>query len=329
MSGLVAPKPAGPVRPTSVPTFSVIVAAYQAADTILEAVESALAQTLPPHEVIVCDDGSTDAPAAALACFGDRVRVLRQDHQGPGAAKRTASEAASGEFVVILDADDAYEPRRLEALGRAAAARPDLDLLTTDAAYELDGVIVRRCYENPSEFVSDQQRRAILERNFIFGAAAIRRARLREAGGFDGSLALLDDWELWIRLILSGSAAGLVNEPLYRYRIHRASLSSDRAVELRARVRILERVRANPNLRLDERPVLEQAIVAARREMLVADAEEAVLHARPGRRRLLASVAAAPGAPARMRVNAIAAIALPRLAARRLRTLQGRNILPY
>ena len=108
-------------------------AAFQAAETIGEAVESALAQTLPPHEIIICDDGSTDDIGGAIARFGERVRLLRQEHRGPGAAKQTASEAASGEFVVVLDADDTFHPRRLEALGEAAAARPDLDLLTTDA----------------------------------------------------------------------------------------------------------------------------------------------------------------------------------------------------
>ena len=319
MTALVAPAPVRPVEPAAVPTFSVIVAAFQAAETIGEAVESALAQTLPPHEIIVCDDGSTDDVAGALAPFRDRVRLLRREHRGPGAAKQTASEAASGEFVVVLDADDTFHPLRLEALGEAAAARPDLDLLTTDALYEVDGIAVQRCYGSPSEFVTKDQRGAILERNFIMGAAAIRRTRLLEVGGFDASLGRLDDWDCWIRVLLAGSVAGLVNEPLYRYRVRRGSLSFDRAADVSEEVRMLERAGANPHLGPDERPLLERSIRKARTSALSAEAEDAVRHARPGRRRLLASLAMARVAPARTRVLAIAGLVAPRLAAGRLR----------
>jgi glycosyltransferase involved in cell wall biosynthesis len=318
MSGVVAPRPVRPPARGSVPTFSVIVGAFQAAETVGEAVDSALAQTLPPHEVIVCDDGSTDDIVGALRPFGDRIRLLRRDHRGPGAAKRIASEAASGDFVVILDADDAFHPRRLEALGEAAAARPDLDLLTTNAVYEVGGVVVHRCYASASEFVTEDQRRAILQANFIFGAAAVRRARLLEIGGFDASLPRLDDWDCWVRLLLAGSSAGLVYEPLYRYRIYRDSLSMDRAADLREQVRMLERARANPHLRPNEPPLLERAIAAAKTSALAAEAEDAVRHGRPDRRRLLASLATARGVSPYRRVGAIAALVAPGLAARRL-----------
>jgi glycosyltransferase involved in cell wall biosynthesis len=319
MTDLLAPPPVRSLATGPVPTFSVIVAAFQAAATVAEAVESALDQTLPPHEVIVYDDGSTDDVVTALQPFGHRIRLLRGEHRGPGAAKQRASEAASGDFVVILDADDAFHRRRLEALGAAAAARPDLDLLTTDAVYEVDGVAVHRCYGSASQFVTGDQRRAILQENFVFGAAAVRRAALFDVGGFDASYVRLDDWDCWIRLLLSGSAAGLVYEPLYRYRIHRGSLSFDRAADLRQCVRMLERVRVNPHLRPDERPLLEDSIAATRSRALVAEAEEAVRWARPGRRRLLASVAVASGVSPRTRTRAIAAFVAPRLAARHLR----------
>jgi glycosyltransferase involved in cell wall biosynthesis len=318
MSVLLAPPPVRRVAPASVPSFSVIIAAFQAAETVGEAVESALQQTLPPHEVIVCDDGSSDGLAAALRRFGDQVRLLQQDHLGLGAARSTATGAASGQFVVILDADDAFHPRRLEALAEAAAVRPDLDILTTDALYEVDGVVVQRCYESPSAFVTKDQRQAILCRNFIFGAAAIRRARLLEVGGFDASFRRLEDWDCWIRLLLSGSAAGLVYEPLYRYRVHRSGLSYDRAANISQCVRMLERVRANPHLRPGERPLLERSIAKTRGHALAVDAEEALLHARPGRRRRLASLATAREVSPGMRAKAIAAVVTPALAARRL-----------
>ena len=319
MTAVVAPPPDRPLERGHVPSFSVIVAAFQAAETVGEAVESALGQTLPPHEVIVCDDGSTDDLEGALRLFGSRIHFLRQEHRGLGAARRTATGAASGEFVVVLDADDAFEPTRLEALGAAAAARPDLDVLTTDAVYEVDGVAVHRCYSSAAEFETAQQRRAILRRNFIFGAAAVRRSRLLEIGGFDSTFLRLEDWDCWIRLLLSGSSAGLVHEPLYRYRIRRDSLSWDRGAALRQCVAMLERVRTNPHLLPEERPLLEQAIAVTRSHALAVEAEEALLGARPDTRRLLVSLVAARGASARMRAAAVAAIFAPGLATRRLR----------
>src|SRR5205807_1013851 len=78
--GVIVPAPPvdGPIVPAATPTFSVVVAAYQAAETIGEAIESALAQTVPPHEIVVCDDGSTDDLDAALAPFRGRIVLIRQ-----------------------------------------------------------------------------------------------------------------------------------------------------------------------------------------------------------------------------------------------------------
>ena len=143
---LAAPPAPAATTAGGVPSLSVIVAAYQAAEVIGDAVGSALGQTVPPLEVIVCDDGSTDDLAGALAPFGDRVRLLRQANGGEAAAKNAAAAAASGDYVVVLDADDVFEPERLEALGACLAARPDLDLLTTDGWVELGGRRVRRVY---------------------------------------------------------------------------------------------------------------------------------------------------------------------------------------
>ena len=100
------------------PTVSVLVAAYNAEQTIALAVCSALAQTAHLHEVIVVDDASTDRTLDILHGIADsRLRVLRQSaRQGPGVARNRAMEAATGQWLAILDADDAFEPHRLERL---------------------------------------------------------------------------------------------------------------------------------------------------------------------------------------------------------------------
>ena len=96
MRSIIAPPPVEPVAVAPAPSFSVIIAAYQAAATIAEAIESALAQTAPPHEIVVCDDGSTDGIERTLEPYRDRIVFLRQPNGGEGAAKNSAARAATG-----------------------------------------------------------------------------------------------------------------------------------------------------------------------------------------------------------------------------------------
>ena len=191
------------------PTFTVVIAAHNAAGTIAEAVDSALAQTLAPLQIIVCDDGSTDGTAAALEPYGDRVIYKRNQHGGVASARNAALERAKGDFFAVLDADDAYLSVRLEALAQLAVARPDLDILCTDAVLEVDGQPVSRFGEDTPFELADQPA-AILERCFCV-APAVRRRKLLDIGGFDESLYTGSDWECLIRLIHGGAVAGLVD----------------------------------------------------------------------------------------------------------------------
>jgi glycosyltransferase involved in cell wall biosynthesis len=240
-----APSPAGRVVPRAAPSFSIAIAAYQAAETVGSAVESALAQTVPAREVVVCDDGSTDDLLGALEPFRDRIVLVRlSENRGEAAAKNAAAAKTTGDFVAFLDADDFYYPERLEALGQLAAARPDLDVLTTNAEVEVDGEVVGRYYPDIASFPVDDQALGVIESaSAIFGAAAVRRSTFVAAGGLPEELRSADDWDLWLRLVLSGSRIGLVDEALYRYRIHELGTSADQVIGWRNCVRVLERAR--------------------------------------------------------------------------------------
>jgi hypothetical protein len=296
-----------------------VIAAFQVADVAPSAVASALAQTLPPQEVIVCDDGSTDNLELALAPFRDRIVVLRQKNRGEAAAKNAAVRAATGDFVAILDADDVYLPERLEALGELASARPDLDVVTTDAYLEVNGQIVRRCYDAKWPFDVADQRRAILERNFVFGLAAVRRERLLAAGGFDEALWWATDWDCWLRLILDGALAGAVLEPLARYRLREQSLSADRTGLVGGCVATLRKALGNPALRPDERATLTQSLARHEGELAFLRARDAVLAADPAARRRCLAVATRRNVPAGLRLRGAVAGLAPGLARRWLR----------
>jgi hypothetical protein len=311
-----APPVAGenPTRPA--PTFSVIVAAHNAAETLSEAVESALAQTLPPVELIVCDDGSTDGTAVALEPYRDRITYLRKERGGAASARNAALAIAKGEFLAVLDADDAYLPERLEGLADLGSARPDLDLLCTDAFFELDGRVVGTFGETcPFEIVD--QAAAILERCFC-AWPAIRRTTLLRVGGFDESLRTGSDWECAIRLLHAGAAAGLVDEPLYRYRVHGASLTADRVRTLQDRVSFLERVAHTYDLRESERASLTASLAAQRASLVLTEAEAALRARTPDARSRAFAAVRSPGVAFRSRAAALAAGLAPRTAARTL-----------
>lgn len=304
-----------------VPSFSVLIPAYQAAGTIGDALESVLSQTVLPLEIVVCDDGSTDDLDAALAPYRSRIELVRKANGGEGSAKDAASRVATGDFAVLLDADDTFLPERIEALAELASARPDLDLLTTDAFLESEGRIIRRAYTESWRFETADQRRAILDRNFVFGAAAIRRESMLAVGGFDTSLRYAADWDLWIRLILSGSRAGLVVEPLYVYRVGPNALSARRVELVRGFVRVLQKASALELSNLERRR-LETTLARRKDEVLVLELRDALERRDGNVRRAAVAVAHARRAPLAVRVKAAATAAAPRLAA----TIRARRV---
>lgn len=311
---LAPPAPPG-IEPGPAPTFSIVIAAYQAAETIAGAVESAVFQTVRAHEVIVVDDGSTDATQKVLHPYLDRIVSIRQDNRGAAAAENIAIGRATGEFVAILDADDVYEPNRIEALTELATQRPDLDILMTDAYFEAGGKIVGRfCDATP--FAIANQSVEIFERCFV-AWPAVRREALIAVGGLNESLSVAYDWECWIRLLHAGSAAGIVTEPLIRYRTGEPSLTSNRVGDLRDRVRVLE-LASDLDLSHDERRALERFLPRRRRRALLAEAEQALREHHPDARRRAVDVALASGMPPTIRAKALLAAVAPRAAARRL-----------
>jgi GT2 family glycosyltransferase len=318
-----APRADGVIGPGPLPTFSVVIAAYQAAATIAGAVESALAQSLPPLEVIVCDDGSTDDTARSLEPYLDRIVLIRKSQGGAASARNAALARARGDFIAVLDADDAYLPARLEALAALAVARPHLDILCTDAFLEIDENVVARFSEG-CPFELRDQRTAILERCFCV-APAYRRAALLKVGGFDESLPTGEDWECLIRLMRAGASAGMVDEPLYRYRFHDRSLTSDRIATLRDRIRLLERAGRAEGLSGEERAALARSLALQRTTLTLTEAEAALRSRSSDARARALAVARAPGISFRSRASALAAALAPWAAARALERRDARG----
>jgi glycosyltransferase involved in cell wall biosynthesis len=318
---LRAPAPQKPVEPLSAPpSFSVVVPAFEAAGTIAGTIDSVLGQSPTPREVIVVDDGSRDRLEEALAPFHSRIRLVRQPrNRGVAAARNVGLRECSGDFVLIVDADDVLLPGRLAALGLLGRERPDLDLLCTDVGFEVEGKRQGRFFaQNP--FPQRDQRRAILESCFPIHPAA-RRSRLLEIGGFDESLRTGEDWDCAIRLVLGGSSTGLYDEVFELYRIRGGSLTSSRADTFRDRARVLEKALSNPDLRREERPMAERMLAAQQGRAVLTDAQAAVAEDRPDLRSRCFALARNSACSSRDRIWAVAMLAAPR----RFRSWVGRR----
>jgi GT2 family glycosyltransferase len=309
MPVFLVPAPPVHLRSGARPTFSVVIPAYQAAATIADAIASARSQTVPPAEIIVCDDGSTDDLDGAIEPHRASIKLIRQANQGVVAARNALLRAAAADFVVPLDADDVYAPTRLQRLGELAAARPDLDILATDANFVVEGRVVGR-FNGESRFPLENQREAILEHCFLI-CPAMRRESLLSVGGYDEQLSTAEDWDCCIRMIHAGASAGLVDEALLEYRLGSDSLTSSRGETLMDRVRVLEKATAQSGLSDNESRVAQAALARHRERALQQVAREAVHRGEPNARGRLLAVARSRDVAIPARAAALVAACAP------------------
>ncbi len=180
---------------------SVVIASYNMGRYIAEALDSVLAQTYPLFEVIVVNDGSTDDTDAVVERFLEDPRIvyITQDNQGQPKAKNAGLNAARGEFVAFLDADDLWAASKIEKQIRLFEAREQVGVVYTNVASmdENGNLIAVGRQKRYSGRITEQ----LFKNNFVpFSSVLVRRRCFEEMGGFDESFAMGIDYELWLRL---------------------------------------------------------------------------------------------------------------------------------
>lgn len=229
------------------PTVSVIVPTYNRGDLVTQAVDSLLRQTVPPDEIIVVDDGSTDHTRAALEPFMARIRYIHQENGGLAAARNRGIRESRGELLAFLDSDDLWEPRMLEAALETFRRHPEAGaVFTADRDIDHNGHPTGRVHTKRSPGIHFTPL-SMLTRDTGVGCGRppiVRRAWVEKLGMFDETMRCAVDCDMWLRYAFSVPMV-LQPEPLVRRRVHGANLSFDYGRDAEDWLRILDRLESS------------------------------------------------------------------------------------
>lgn len=223
----------------SKPSFSVIIPVYNGAAFIGRAIDSVLAQSWPAYEIIVVDDGSSDATAQLVSQYGERVYYLHQDNAGVSSARNRGAQVARGDWLAFLDADDWYYPDRLRWHAEWIARDPGLDFMTGDYDYlHADGSRISRSMpEHAAGRAMLAKAQGALEvemtanefESFVadhFGdthTLSVPRLTFIELGGYPTGYRVCEDVYFLVKLCAVSQRVGVICEPMAAYVIHDAS----------------------------------------------------------------------------------------------------------
>ena len=217
------------------PKVSVVVPTYNSAKYLNEAIDSALAQTFKPIEIIVIDDGSTDDTKNIIKRYGSDIVYCYQQNAGSGKARNTGIKLASGEWIAFLDSDDIWHKDHLLKLTHRLHGRDDIDMVYGAQRYvNVSGVPCVKRYEQ-NDFPEGWIFSELFQANYIATPAVIvRRSLFMELNGFNESEIFRNaqDYDLWLRISANSM---ILSEPqvAFDYRRH----SSNQTLNERRRVK--------------------------------------------------------------------------------------------
>lgn len=216
------------------PLVSVIIPCYQAKDYVERSIQSAFGQSYQPIEVIVVDDGSTDGSLELLAQLRrDRfpaLKVLTHENRinlGVSATRHRGLQAAAGEYIALLDADDEFEPDKLEKQMAVLVSNPSIIMCHTAASIIGDQTnapdVQKEFTRYPDQPYRIRQLKGYLKQNGICtSSVVVRTEALRRVPFATPQLFQYEDWMCWVLLGAYGKFI-LLNEQLTRYRVHSSS----------------------------------------------------------------------------------------------------------
>ena len=232
---------------------SVVIPAYNSEEFIGEAIASVRTQTLPVSEVIVVDDGSSDRTAELAEKLG--VLVIRQEHGGISKARNQGIRAAKHDWIALHDADDIWEPKKIEYQWAAISRFPDAGLVSCDLSQWIHGrpvpepvpaVSVLADNEIPMTCIPRAQGPFLMDRmTYNSPTMLIRRELLLSVGLFDESVSYVEGVECYLRVIARCPIV-MIALPLVRQRLHQRNTSGNSVGMRLSWIRMVERLSAHP-----------------------------------------------------------------------------------
>ncbi len=238
--------------------IGILIPVFNQAEYIGEAIESALAQTYRPHEIIVVDDGSTDATQAVCERYRAHIKYIKQENAGPSGARNTGLRHLSSEAVVFLDGDDVLCPtwlgRAANAFQKAVADGKKVGGIYSDYVVFDDAGTYERKVSIKNVTLAGLLRDSLL----IPSGCFVTKACLDDVGSFNRELPTCEDWDYWLRAALHDYSFIRVATYGFKHREHDASLSKHEIPALQGRLKFLQLWLDNDELKEAQKAVVRQ-----------------------------------------------------------------------
>lgn len=253
------------------PRVDVIIPAYNGARYLSLAIESVIAQTFEDWMIVLVDDGSTDNIDDVARPFvdrlGSRLKYIKQTNSGVSAARNRGIRDSSAEFLALIDSDDIWLPTRLADSVRAFEGRPEVGLSYSFVSLIDENGQIFKTFDVPQKHAEGRIARYIYTREVQLPSPAItvRRSCVEEVGGFDESLRVTEDRDLWLRIAFRYEVA-FVPKVLAYYRSSSGSATTDPNRMLMSQLQFIEKHHGAPGCGFSARQIALSGIYRQRAE---------------------------------------------------------------
>lgn len=194
--------------------ISIIIPCFNDAEFVEQSIDSALIQTYRNKEVIVVDDGSDAETKLVLKRMEPKIKkLITQENKGQSTARNIGIKEAKGDYILVLDSDDFFEPTFCEKA---------MKCFSNDKRVKLVTCYANLLFENRASYIYEPQGGSLtnfLTSNGALGSAIFKKEDWESCGGYDETMTKgIEDWEFYIRLLQNSGFAEVIKEPLYNYR---------------------------------------------------------------------------------------------------------------
>lgn len=238
------------------PAVSVVIPAYNSSPYIEDALDSVFAQTFTDYEVIVINDGSPDAEELkdVLAPYREKIVYLEQENQGTAGARNTGIAAARGRYIALLDPDDLWAPEYLQVQLDIFEGDSSIDVLYPDAMMFGDGHRAGKRFMQLCPSEGEVTFQGLVEfRCQVYIGVTAKRDVLMRAGLFDPDRAVIEDFDLWLRVLKTGGRIAYHRKLLAYYRERSDAQSADLVVMLERQINAIDKAMRTLDLTASER----------------------------------------------------------------------------